>query len=41
MQDLPDPAVALHFVADSEVLQWANEARRLKAPELREYIVPR
>lgn len=41
LQDLPDPAVGLHFVADSEVLQWANEARRLKAPELREYIVPR
>lgn len=38
LQDLPDPTTALQAVADSKVLQWANEARRLKAPELREYI---
>jgi Domain of unknown function (DUF4158) len=41
LQDLPDPTTALRGVADAKVLQWANEARRLKAPELREYIVPR
>jgi len=28
-------------LADSKVLQWANEAKRLKAGELREYITPR
>jgi hypothetical protein len=27
-------------VADSKVLQWANEARRLKVPELLEHIEP-
>ena len=41
IQDLPNPATALHSVADSKVLQWANEARRLKAPELRRYVRPR
>jgi TnpA family transposase len=41
LQGLPDPASALHSIADSKVLRWANEARRLKAPELREYIAPR
>jgi TnpA family transposase len=41
LQELPDPTAALQSVADSKVLQWANEARRLKAPELREYIAPR
>jgi hypothetical protein len=41
LQDLPDPSAALQSVADSKVMQWANEARRLKAPELREYIEPR
>jgi hypothetical protein len=34
LQDLPDPTAALQAVADSKVLQWANEARRLKVPEL-------
>jgi TnpA family transposase len=41
LQGLPDPTRALQSVADSKVLQWANEARRLKAPELREYVRPR
>jgi hypothetical protein len=41
LEALPDPTAALQAVADSKVLQWANEARRLKAPELREYIEPR
>ncbi len=38
---LPDPTDPLQPVADAKVLQWANEARRLKAPELREYSGPR
>jgi hypothetical protein len=38
---LPDPTSVLQGIADAKVLQWANEARRLKAPELREYIAPR
>lgn len=41
LQELPDPTAALKSVADSKVLQWANEARRLKAPELRRYVTPR
>jgi TnpA family transposase len=41
LQELPDPAAALQTIADSKVLQWANEAKRLKAGELREYIRPR
>jgi TnpA family transposase len=41
LQELPDPTRPLQSVADSKVLQWANEARRLKAPELREYVEPR
>ena len=35
---LPDPAKPLQLIADAKVLQWANEARRLKAPELRAYV---
>ena len=41
LQQLPNSAAALQSIADSKVLQWANEARRLKALELREYITPR
>src|SRR5882724_1025110 len=41
LQELPDPTAALQTIADSKVLQWANEAKRLKAGELREYIRPR
>jgi hypothetical protein len=41
LQELPHPASVLEPIADAKVLQWANEARRLKASELREYIAPR
>lgn len=41
LQKLPNPTVALHSIADSKVSQWANEAKRLNALELREYITPR
>ena len=41
LQNLPDPTAALQALADSKVLQWANAARRLKAPELRRYVKPR
>ena len=34
---LPDPTKPLESIANAKVLQWANEARRLKAPELRAY----
>src|SRR5216684_8969218 len=37
LQNLPDPTAALQALTDSKVLQWANEAKRLKAPELRRY----
>jgi hypothetical protein len=38
---LTDPAPILAPIAEAKVTQWANEARRLKAPELREYVAPR
>ncbi|MDO8778744.1 MAG: Tn3 family transposase [Burkholderiaceae bacterium] len=38
---LPNPTTALQSIADSKILQWANEVRRLNALELREYITPR
>ncbi len=41
LQILPDPAGPLASIADTKVLQWANEAKRLKAAELREYVAPR
>jgi len=41
LQQLPDPTTALQSIADSKILQWSNEARRLNALELREYITPR
>ena len=41
LQTLPDPTAALTSVADAKILQWANEATRLKVPELREYIAAR
>jgi TnpA family transposase len=41
LQGLPTPATALQSIADAKILQWANEARRLNALELREYITPR
>ena len=41
LQGLPNSATALHSIADSKVTQWANEAKRLNALELREYITAR
>jgi hypothetical protein len=41
LEELPDPTAALQSIADSKVLQWANEAMRLNALELREYVTPR
>jgi TnpA family transposase len=41
LQQLPDPTTALQSIADSKIMQWSNEARRLNALELREYITPR
>lgn len=41
LEQLPNPTVALQSIADSKVSQWANEARRLNALELREYVMPR
>jgi ATP-dependent helicase YprA (DUF1998 family) len=35
----PDGCTA--SITDSKILQWANEARRLNALELREYVTPR
>jgi len=41
LQGLPNPVTALQSIANAKILQWANEARRLNALELREYITPR
>lgn len=41
LQQLPNPTTALQSIADSKIFQWANEARRLNALELREYVTPR
>lgn len=41
LAELPDPTAALQSIVDSKVLQWANEAMRLNALELREYVTPR
>ena len=41
LQGLPNPEKALQSIADSKIVQWANEARRLNALELREYVTPR
>jgi hypothetical protein len=41
LQGLPNPGTSLQAIADAKILQWANEARRLNALELREYITPR
>jgi hypothetical protein len=40
LQALPDPVRALASIADAKVLKWANEARRLHAKELRQYVMP-
>jgi len=41
LEQLPNPTSALQSIADSKISQWANEARRLNALELREYVAPR
>ena len=41
LRSLPDPAPPLTSISDAKIGQWANEAQRLKARELREYLVPR
>ncbi len=41
LQTLPNSATALQSIADSKISQWANEAKRLNALELREYITAR
>lgn len=41
LRTLPDPARPLASIADAKLLQWANEARRLNAQELRRYVAPR
>ena len=41
LQTLPNPTTALQTIAGSKISQWANEARRLSAIELREYVAPR
>lgn len=41
LQQLPSPTTELQSIADSKIWQWANEARRLNALELREYDTPR
>lgn len=41
LMKLPDPTSALSSVPDAKVLLWANEAKRLNALELREYVTPR
>ena len=41
LERLPDADRALQSIAETKVIEWANEARRLKAPELREYVKPR
>ncbi|GEM_PF-681928 len=41
LETLPNPTTALQAIADSKISQWANEAKRLSAIELREYVAPR
>ena len=41
LQTLPNPTTPLQAIADSKISQWANEAKRLSAIELREYVAPR
>ncbi len=37
---LTDLVPILAPISEAKVTQWANEARRLQAPELREYVAP-
>ena len=41
LEMLPNPTTALKTIADSKISQWANEAKRLSAIGLGEYVVPR
>src|SRR5665213_3334767 len=41
LETLVDPVTLLSPISEAKVTQWANEARRLKARELREYVPPR
>jgi TnpA family transposase len=41
LETLPNPTTALQTISDSKTAQWANEAKRLSAIELREYVAPR
>jgi len=41
VQSLIDPLPLLAPISPSKVAQWANEAQRLKAGELRRYVAPR
>ena len=41
LRSLPDPAPLLTSISEAKIGQWANEAQRLKARELREYLAPR
>ena len=41
LRSLPDPAPLLTSISEAKIGQWANEAQRLKARELREYVAPR
>jgi TnpA family transposase len=41
LRSLPDPAPMLTSISEAKIGQWANEAQRLKARELREYVAPR
>jgi hypothetical protein len=41
LRTLPDPAPILTSLSEAKIGQWANEAQRLKARELREYVPPR
>ena len=41
LETLVDPAPLLAPIPEAKVAQWANEAQRLKARELREYMAPR
>src|SRR5665213_572845 len=41
LETLVNPVPLLAPISEAKVAQWANEARRLKARELREYVAPR
>jgi TnpA family transposase len=41
LRTLIDPAPLLAPISEAKVAQWANEAQRLKARELRRYVAPR